>query len=211
MTILLAKASREYLNIDTLERSITACLLLLRNACISEGQTYKYYNAVRISTNIRASGETYNANLVANLKMPYNSPSALISGMNLLLNLKELTVNNPIPSFLPITATVNPPQLPIEPNTVNTLEKYLLWASQTLAAFLLPQTERVKISFLEEDPKEPSVVIDLSLPLDWKIYLLTGNLIEATKLLVTNYHSQQPNDSNFGNQGTVGNLSLVGN
>lgn len=217
MTILIDKATREILNIDTLERGIIMSLLLLRNAANAEGKDGAYFNSVRISTSVRQSGETYQANLNATAKIPYHSNLALLSGMNLIRNLKPLTTLTVTPSFRPLSPTPNAPLLPLEPAYVNNLERYLVWASKILAASLLPAIDRVKMSFFEEDPKEPSVSLEYSLPIDWKIYLLTNNLLEASKVTVSSYLNDLdfdaiPSASNLlGNQSLVGNLTPIKN
>lgn len=134
--------------------------------------------------------------------------------MDLLKNLKDLTDLTIAPNFNPLTPTANAPTLPDEQLFVNTLEKYLLFYSQILAAAVLPVVDRVKISFLEEDPKEPTLSIEYSLPIDWRKYLLTNNLIEATKLI--NTRSIDISDPEtpiilMGNNGNLGNLSFLGN
>lgn len=214
MTILPDKLTRDSLLIDTVERGIVFALLLLRNACTSKGKDYSYYNAIRIATNVRPSGNTFQSVINATAKIPYHSNAALLSGMDLLKNLKDLTDLTIAPNFNPLTPTANAPTLPDEQLFVNTLEKYLLFYSQILAAAVLPVVDRVKISFLEEDPKEPTLSIEYSLPIDWRKYLLTNNLIEATKLI--NTRSIDISDPEtpiilMGNNGNLGNLSFLGN
>jgi hypothetical protein len=215
MTHFIDKSTRETLGIDTIERGIVFALLLLRNAGTREGKTGKYFNAVRLSVSVRATGNTYQANLSATAKIPYLSNAALLSGMNLIQNIKPISDLTIAPNFNPLTPTNNPPTLPEEPNAVNTLEKYLLYYSQILAASILPVIDRVKISFLEEDPSEPSVLIDYLLPIDWSKYLLTNNIIEATKLLATRIISEPieeiPLLTLIGNNNAIDNLFLVGN
>jgi hypothetical protein len=215
MTSFIAKSIREELKIDTIERSIVFSLLLLRAAASEGGKTEKYYNAVRLSTNVRATGDTYQANLNATAKIPYSSPLALASGMNLIKNLKTISDSTITPSVGEIAPTIDAPELPEEPSSINTLEKYLLWSSQILAASILPVIDRVKISFLEEDPIEPSVLIDYTIPIDWSRYLLTNNIIEATKLLATRYITvpteEIPLSTLIGNDGAIDNLFLIAN
>lgn len=214
MTVFINRSTRDALGIDTLERGIVLALLLLRNAGIANGKNDPYYSAIKISTNVRATGETYQANINATAKIPYHSNSALVSGMNLLRNLKEISNLTVTPTFNPLTPTESAPTLRDEPNTVNTLEKYLLWSSQVLAASILPAVDRIKINFFEEDPKEPSVLIDYSLPIDWSKYLLTNNLIEATKLINTrSIEIPDPEIPSIliGNDSGIGNLTFIGN
>jgi hypothetical protein len=215
MTSFIAKSILEELNIDTIERKIVFALLLLRNAATQSEKTGKYYNAIRLSVGIRATGDTYQANLNATAKIPYHSLLALTSGMNLIKNLKTISDSTIMPSFSAIAPTMRAPQLPEEPSFINTLEKHLLWSSQILAASILPVIDRVKISFLEEDPSEPSVLIDYLLPIDWSKYLLTNNIIEATKLLAARYISEPieeiPLSTLIGNDSGIDNLFLVGN
>lgn len=219
MTFLINKPTLDALGIDTLERGIVLSLLLLRQACTSAGKDSPYYQAIRISTNVRAAGETYAANINATAKIPYQSSAALVSGMNLLKYLKPLSTLRVDPFFAPISPTPDAPALPQLPNLVNTLEKYLFFYSQVLAASVLPIVDRIKISFLEEDPKEPSLLIDYLLPIDWDKYLLTNNLIGATKLLASLYIDVPPLPDEeeeitnvlISNQGLIGNLTFIGN
>jgi hypothetical protein len=214
MTTLINQETLETLGIDTLERGITLALLLLRNACTSMGKNYSYFNAIKISTSVRQTGETYQANLNATAKLPYQSNLSLKSGMDLLGNIKEVSNLTVSPDFNPLSPIQNAPILPSLPSQVNTLEKYLFWASQIVAASVLPAIDKIKINFLEEDPKEPSVLIDYVLPIDWKKYLLTNNLIEATKLLVNRYVNTEEEETlivSMGNLGAISNFTFIGN
>jgi hypothetical protein len=215
MTSLIDKTTLESLGIDTLERGIVLALLLLRNAGIQDGKTGQYYSAIRISTSVRAGGETYQANINATAKIPYHSNTALVAGMDLIAHLSQISDRVVVPTFAPLTQTPNAPALPIKPNEIDTLEKYLLFYSQFLAASILPTVDRIKISFLEEDPTEPSVLIDYLLPLDWGKYLLTNNLIEAVKLIPrSTTPAPDPNIPSLvliGNSYAIGNLTFIGN
>jgi hypothetical protein len=212
MTSPIDKTTLNTLNIDTLERSIVLALLLLRNACTSESKDSKYYNAVKISTNVRSLGNTYQATFNATAKIPYQSNLALLEGMNLIENIKEISQVRVTPQFAPLTPIPNAPSLPNQPFSLNTLEQYLVWSSQILINVLLPTVNVIKMNFFEDDPSEPSLIIECSLPIDWGKYMLTNNLIEATKLIASNYLN--PNESTtilMGNQGLINNLALVGN
>lgn len=217
MTSLVIRSTRQNLNIDTLERGIILALLLLRNAANAEGKEGSYFNAVRISTSVRQVQDETIAVLNASAKLPYQSNLALLGGMNLFRHLKTISSLNVAPSFRPLTPIVNAPPLPYEPPTIDTLEKYLFWATKILGASLYPTSNLVKINFFEEDPKEPSTLLEYALPLDWKIYLLSNNLLEASKMLVNNYIGDTlpdgtPIASNLlGNQTLMGNLSSLGN
>lgn len=218
MTVLLSKQTRENLKIDTLERGIILSILLLRSAANSGNVPGLYLNSVKVSTNIRQTGESYQASFIGSAKIPYQSNPALLGGMDILENLKPLSTLTVTPNFLELKPTPNAPSLPAEPDRVNTLEKYLLWAAQILAASILPVVDRVKIAFFEEDPKEPSLLIDVNLPIDWSAYLLSNNLLAASKPLATRYldpdaDSSQENETNslLGNDSEVGNLTIAGN
>ncbi|MGL5874218.1 MAG: hypothetical protein ACRC2R_17925 [Xenococcaceae cyanobacterium] len=212
MVFFISRSTRDTLGIDTIERSIVLSLLLLRNACTSESKSSKYYNAIKISTNVRGSGDTYQATFNATAKIPYQSNLALLEGMNLIRNLKEISEIRVTPQFTPLTPIKNAPPLPNEPNSLNTLEQYLVWSSQILINRLLPIVNVIKMNFFEDDPTEPSLIIECSLPIDWGKYMLTNNLIEATKLIANN-DSNPNNPSNvlIGNQGLINNLALIGN
>lgn len=218
MTVLLSKQVRANLKIDTLERGIILSNLLLRNAANNNGTERQYFNAIRISTAIRQTGESYQASFVSSAKIPYQSSTALLGGMDLFTNLKPLSNLLVTPSFAPLAPTPSAPILPVEPTAIDTLEKYLLWAAQILAASILPVIDRIKITFFEEDPKEPSVLIECNLPLDWRVYLLSNNLLAASKPLATRYldpnSDSEPTDetnSLLGNNTPVGNLTAIAN
>lgn len=216
MTILESKTIRDSYGIDTFERGAVYSALLLRasNTHPSNSrpkQNNPYYNAIRIAL------APNNNLLVIQAKFPYSSNVALREGGSFIENLGVFNNANPNP-FLTEIEPSNPRKLLItsSPFWVDTLERYFAWTASNLLFGFLSLTsgqQQATIQFLEEDPLEPSIVINLSLPIVYRNFLKTNSLIYAVTSTIDTTFS---NDSNnlrfdFSNQSNLDNNSLIGN
>ena len=215
MTILDSKTNRDLYGIDTFERGFVYSALLLRASNTHPQNTRSrnenpYYNAVRITV----AGSGSSALVVIQARIPYISNSVLRSGGNFLKNLGSYQNQNPNP-FLFRASPSNPKKLdiPIEPQWVDSLEKYLAWCGTNLIyGFLQLESgnQQGSIQFLEEDI-EPTFQINLSLPINYLTYIETSNLFNSVRSVIPFTYSDDELDFTFSNNSIVDNTFLVVN
>lgn len=223
MTVLASKAIRDGLNIDTLERGLIYSTLLLRasntlNAPVNTEAENAFTNAVQIITDlVQVDEATILPTIEIHGKIPYDNQQALKRGGNFLEYLKVFSNADPNPFQFNCTPTVNNPlPIPVEPETVNTLERYFAWCSELLLCGLVSKnpidTESITFSFLEEDTEGPSIEINAIIPYDLKVFLLEHNLLNASKALITSLPNQpEQSEYRIDNPNRISNATRLGN
>lgn len=216
MTPLDTKANRDLYGIDTFERGLVYAALLLRSSNTNPDNTRTkqknpYYNAVRIALN------NTNTLVVIQGKLPYDNNLALRGGGSFIKSLGVYDNADPNP-FLYQAPASNPIKLTIidSPFWVNTLERYFAWtASNLLSGFLDLETgqQQGSIQFLEEDALEPSILLNVSLPINYNQFLNSGNLIYAIQSVIsaTSVIDADNNINELNNASLFSNNLLIGN
>jgi hypothetical protein len=87
------------------------------------------------------------------------------------------------PAALPQPPSGSPPPMPLEPNWVNSIEKYIGWlASDLWKRSKAPEsTDTELINILVSDATQPMLIIHASVPIDLNAYLQSGNLFQSVK------------------------------
>jgi hypothetical protein len=217
LTILANRSDRLALGIDSFERGLIYSALLLRFANTSGDKSNPYYNAVRISQNPLNGGTlAWNPIILIEAKLPYSS-SALNAGVDLIGNLLTFGNLDPNPFSASCQASLSPVPIPVDPEHVNTLERYFFWCAVNLQCGFLSTNPMdlsvISIQFFEEDPREPSVVIKANLPYNHKKWICNSNLVEAVKnsIFASCTQAYVAVDSVIDNNFMVGNLASVSN
>lgn len=187
MTVLLSKASRLSLGIDTIERSLIYALLALRQVNLDGADK----EAVQVTFSSTAATGTINSTLTASAKLYYSSSNALIGGFNFLEALTPFGDETP-PSFEDFPPSVGLIEaLPTEPAEVTNLEQFLLWTCLILSASTHPLSlNYIKISVFDSADR-PNITLAITLPLDYGKFLLTGDAIQSA-IKVFDYHITDP-------------------
>jgi hypothetical protein len=182
MTTLISREARDDLGIDTLPRAIIYAVLILKSVTQNNEALS---DKVAFLPSVSSDGELVTANFVASVTLNYNPTETVIDGFKLWENILPLTAL-PSPDFADSTASnpvpTNP--LPIEPQTINTVEKYLYWACSILIASVSPNLEYCSLNFSNE---LPSVTILINLPFNYSKSLLGVNQLESSINFVTAY------------------------
>ncbi|MGL5871281.1 MAG: hypothetical protein ACRC2R_02745 [Xenococcaceae cyanobacterium] len=214
MVQLISRQDRIEIGIDTFERAIIWAAFTLRAANTSPDNPIPkkenpYYNAIRISKQDTQQADAARSVINISAKFPYNWEPFLAYTGDLFENIKEIANWE----YKTVVMSVNPSQglfVPIEnePVEIITLEQYFVWAIVQLSKYLYPSFANVNYRFLEEDPTEPSLVIDVALPYDFVQYSNTRSYLASVKaiaqpLVIINTH--------FSNTSQVGNVSIAGN
>ncbi len=179
---------RDSIGIDTVTRGIVWATLYLRAINLSLSSTFGDYVIWSI-----LDGKFY-----AEIKLVYSSFESVVSGLNFILNIQEF-IEGEITGFVdtPNTPSVSE-SLPDEPGTVNTVEKYLYWLASIFAASTYPDISYLKIEVFdaatktigEDEIPEPYLKLTFNLPLNYKRYLVTGNVIHSVEKVIDFYIDQ---------------------
>ena len=224
---LIPKESRDQFGIDTFERAIIFSLQQIKQANELLEQNDKtplsnldYFIENKQDTNGLKSTLTIKA------KIPYDRSEFNQRSGDYLQSIQDISTNSVDYKGDNLTATAdNTAIIPPEPEFVDTVEKYFVWAS---SSWILQNKKtdtdwlkNGKFSFL--DNANPSVYsCELILPIDFDIYGTTQNLLLAVSQKIRNldYNLLRvksdfdtiSNDENIvGNEAIFGNEFVVGN
>ncbi|MGB3203760.1 MAG: hypothetical protein WBB28_02090 [Crinalium sp.] len=108
-------------------------------------------------------------NLFLSVKSPDTAPDTDLMG-----GVLPLVANNPLP-------------LPAEPAYINNLQEFLGWLSWLIAQGAIAEnlSDMIKIVNLDDKMPDPVLLACVKIPLDWNTYLSTGNLVAASKQVIT--------------------------
>lgn len=220
MTPLESKIIRDTIGIDTYERGFVYAALLLRASnthpenVLPKAQN-PYYNSVRIALSNANTERLINIQA----RLPYQSNPALRGGGNFIENILNFDNKDPNPFLFKLLPSKDKKlNINHEPSWVDTLEKYLAWCASNLILGFLNLTsgnQQGTILFYEEDT--PTVLqINVVLPIDYKDYIRTNNLLYAVKSIITTLVStdEPPDNSNvvvLSNDFILDNSALLGN
>ncbi|NJO93408.1 MAG: hypothetical protein HC820_01780 [Hydrococcus sp. RM1_1_31] len=214
MVQLISQQNRIEIGIDTFERAIVWAAFTLRAANTSldnpiPKKENPYYNAIRINKQDTSQGETAATAINVSAKFPYDW-EPFLSGMgDIFENVKEIADYDYEITTIPVTPSTGLfVPIEVEPPQITTLEQYFVWATVRLSKYLYPSFINVKYRFLEEDPVEPSLAIDVTLPYDFIKYSDTRNYLESVIAIALPLVTTDPN---FSNSSQVSNVSIVGN
>lgn len=220
MTILEAKEVRDTKGIDCFERALiySALLLYKSNKNPNNAEDYLFTNAVSITLPNSNAGI---AELSIKIDFPINRELAIDTGGNYLNSVLSFNGSNPNP--LLIQCQASPPnfmEIVPEPNGINTLEKYFVWAAYTAKANLIRSNNTAVnnfvIQFFNESSGYAKLQIKIGLPIDNFRYFRENNLL-CTVLPVLNapvlpYQIEDvPTSILFNNETNIDNSLLVGN
>lgn len=197
MTILPSKETRDLIGINSFERAIlwSACSLL--SVINLQSSNYdKNYSLVI---------DRENSQILINFGMPLNMGLFWSSMGDPYLALKEITNLTPTydAEYLPVSNV-----LEHEPTSVNTLEKFFVWANKKLLEFyLINEPSKQKEIMLTTEIKYSSLFVTTNLNYNPVIYNESDNLLKA--VLITS--TVENNSSLVGNNVLFGNNYLVGN
>ncbi len=222
MTILESKSERDSIGIDSFERGLVYATLLLYKAIKDPN------NPVPANENPFSDAITFNLRNVANptsaLNVTANFPVDRIEASELGGNyLESLGIfGNTNPNPLDINCEPSSAEfiaiLP-EPSYVTTLEQYFVWLAHMVKGDLIitnPTTSDViQTQFINENPDYPRLRINLRLPINYRTYLRSNNLICAVKPILTQPIAPLPDGSGsfseVGNSDDFGNNNDLGN
>lgn len=197
MTVLVSKETRDLIGIDSYERAIvwSACTLL----------SAKYENSSTYDKNFSVFADQSSLQILIEFGMPLDMPLfwASMGDPDLSLeNITELTVNYE-GEYLTITTPLED-----EPPSINTLEKYFVWANKKLMEWYLKNdTSKANNINLATDIKRSSLFVTTKLAYDPIVYSETDSLLSAVIATskANNYSSLIGNDNLMGNDYLIGN------
>ena len=198
MTVLATKETRDLIGIDSWERAIvwSACSLL---SAKSESTTV-------YDKNFSVFADQTTAQILISFGMPLDMPLfwASMGDPDLSLqNITDLTVNYE-GEYLSLSTP-----LETEPPSVNTLEKYFVWANKKLLEYYLKNdTDKANNINLSTDLKRSAIFVTTTLPYDPIDYSETDSLLSA--VVVTSSSSSNV-DGLFGNNTLLSNNLLLSN
>lgn len=197
MTILPSKETRDLIGIDSWERAIVWSGCSLLSAKTEGSSTY--------DKNFSIFADQSTLQILISFGMPLDMPLfwASMGDPDLSLqNITELAVNYE-GEYLTITTP-----LESEPPSVNTLEKYFVWANKKLLEYYLKNdTSKVNNVILATDIKRSAMFVTTNLAYNPIVYSETDSLLSAVIATskANNYSSLIGNDNLIGNDYLVGN------
>lgn len=229
MTVLVGKAERDALGIDTFERGFLYAVLLLRANNTSgirdlpRGQN-RHYNAVRIALDLDNEEEESIRSLVSiRVRLPYDSDQSLRGGGSFISSVEPFGDEEVEYNAQPLEPSPEKKMsIATEPAGVDTLEKYLAWtASNIICGYIALNPEALppmSISLNDSDTENPSLDISAELPIYYGLFLNTGSLLAAVQSVITLSCSDRSvfvpgGDArdDVGNQSSLSNMSTIGN
>lgn len=207
-----SKNIRDGLGIDTFERAIVYATWLIKSELILKSNQ----NPTAVQTTFLLSENQYFVSC-SNLLF-FDSLSALSSGY-LFQNTLPLEQGSPTWIGAVATPTENISYaLPTEPPLVNTLEKYLAWASISLIGYLGLQ-EKLNLQSNNfrffADADTPYISLLNTIDFNYPQYCLDSNLLQNVKPTLLNLEGFEPSppivNSLIGNDFIFGNNSRIGN
>lgn len=204
MAVLPAKLERDSWGIDTLEKAfIWSALSLQRIARKSTVEEYRDY--IRYGHRIlnKKQGNIYPI-FIAEVKLPFNSDIFLVNGGRISVALQEFSDSAVIPPMI-FTLSSEPEDV-LEPAWVTTLEKYCLWAFQSLLkAALDNESESLDYEISDEPGQKAYVKCTARIPIRYSIVLSELSYVDALGQTESEWNTL------IGNQFLVDNNSLLKN
>ena len=224
---LISKELRDQIGIDTLERAIIFSLQQIKqgNELLEEDKKISLTNLDYFVEN-KQDTNGLKSTLTIKAKIPYDRSEFNKRSGDYLQSIKEISDNSVDYKGENLSATVdNTAVIPPEPEFVDTIEKYFVWATSSWI-FQNKKTDtdwlkNSKFSFL--DNATPSAYsCELILPIDFDIYGVTQNLLQAVIQKVKNldynllrvksdFETISSDINIVGNEAIFGNEFIVGN
>ena len=224
---LISKELRDQIGIDTLERAIIFSLQQIKqgNELLEENKKTSLTNLDYFVEN-KQDTNGLKSTLTIKAKIPYDRSEFNKRSGDYLQSIQEISTNPVDYKGENLSVTVdNTAIIPPEPEFVDTVEKYFVWASSSWV-FQNKNTDtdwlkNGKFSFLD-NATTPVYSCELILPIDFDMYGVTQNLLQAVTQKIKNldYNLLRvksdfeaiSNDKNIvGNEAIFGNEFIVGN
>ncbi len=194
MTRLPSKDYINSLNIDSVERAIMFAGYGLK---LSEEES-SLSTDTAIEFNLKV--DRISSSVLMTVEIAYYLDDYLYTGGNLLESIRAITPRGTSNIELYIDFDVQPsesptPKIPDFPNSINSLEHYLVYYSFILWASLPTDFSKIiNFTFLEgEDGGYPKVQLNIALPINFKKWLLGDNYINSVVRVVDKYQVSDGN------------------